>query len=128
MPCRRPRCQRRLKARSRFGPTSAYASDHLRQWLFPARSLPPPGRSPMLSLSVVIPVYRQLRCLDMTLGSLATQIPSPGEFEVIVVDDGSGDDTAAVVGKHKAWLPVRLVQHSVNRGRAAARNSGAAVA
>jgi glycosyltransferase involved in cell wall biosynthesis len=82
----------------------------------------------MLSLSVVIPVYRQPRCLDMTLGSLATQTPSPGEFEVIVVDDGSGDDTAAVVGKHKASLPVRLIQHSVNRGRAAARNSGAAVA
>lgn len=82
----------------------------------------------MLSLSVVIPVYRQLRCLDMTLRSLAAQTLSPEEFEVIVVDDGSGDDTVAVVGKHKARLPVRLIQHSVNRGRAAARNSGAAVA
>ncbi|HWF82943.1 MAG TPA: glycosyltransferase [Streptosporangiaceae bacterium] len=94
----------------------------------PSRSLPLPGRSSMLSLSVIIPVYRQSRCLDMTLGSLAAQTPSPGEFEVIVVDDGSGDDTAAVVGKHEASLPVRLVQHGVNRGRAAARNSGAAVA
>lgn len=82
----------------------------------------------MLSLSVVIPVYRQPRCLDMTLGSLATQTLSPGEFEVIVVDDGSGDDTAAVVGKHKDRLPIRLIQHDVNRGRAAARNSGVAVA
>jgi len=82
----------------------------------------------MPSLSVVIPVYRQPRCLDLTLTSLATQQPPPGDFEVVVVDDGSGDETESVIASHQGSLPVRLVKQSVNRGRAAARNAGAAAA
>jgi glycosyltransferase involved in cell wall biosynthesis len=81
-----------------------------------------------MSLSLVIPVYRQRRCLDLTLGSLAAQTPDPGDFEVIVVDDDSGDDTASVVAGYRGRLPVRLLHQNVNRGRAVARNAGAAAA
>lgn len=82
----------------------------------------------MPSLSIVIPVYRQLRCLDLTLRSLAAQTPSPAELEIIIVDDDSEDDTASVVAKHQGLLPIRLIRQRVNRGRAAARNVGAASA
>ncbi|MEU8352071.1 glycosyltransferase [Streptomyces sp. NPDC048845] len=81
-----------------------------------------------MSLSVVIPHYRQLRCLDLTLGALADRSPDPGPFEVLVVDDDSGDGVAPVVARHRDRLPVRLLRQPVNRGRAAARNRGAAEA
>ena len=82
----------------------------------------------MTSLSIVIPVYRQPRCLDLTLTSLANQTLPPAECEVIVVDDGSEDDTASIVARHRDALPVRLIRQDLNRGRAAARNAGVAAA
>jgi GT2 family glycosyltransferase len=82
----------------------------------------------MPSLSVVIPVYRQLRCLDLTLAALAAQLPKPADLEIIVVDDGSGDETGSVVASYQSALPARLIKLGVNRGRAAARNAGAAAA
>jgi GT2 family glycosyltransferase len=82
----------------------------------------------MPSLSIVIPVYRQLRCLDLTLSALAAQQPPPADFEIIVVDDGSRDETDSVVGSFQGSLPVRLVRLDANRGRAAARNAGVAAA
>ena len=58
-------------------------------------------------------------CLDQTLRSI----------EVIVVDDGSKDDTAKVVERvaRRADLPIRLIRHE-NRGRGAARDTGVAAA
>jgi glycosyltransferase involved in cell wall biosynthesis len=82
----------------------------------------------MMSLSLVIPAYRQPGCLDLALRSLTAQSQPPADLEIIVVDDDSGDDIGAVVDKYSAALPVRLVTQSVNRGRAAARNAGARVA
>ena len=41
-------------------------------------------------------------------------------LQVIVVDDGSADDTSAVAAKHG----VTVIRHEVNRGISAARNSG----
>jgi glycosyltransferase involved in cell wall biosynthesis len=56
------------------------------------------------------------------LESVAAQQLAPAE--VIVVDDGSEDETAAEAERHAATV----VRHEVNRGCAIARNSGLAVA
>lgn len=77
-------------------------------------------------LSVVIPTYNQVECLELTLGSLVRQTAGRDRFEVIVVDDASVQDVRAVVRRHEAALPVRYVRHDVNRGRSAARNTGVA--
>ncbi len=45
-------------------------------------------------VSVVVPTFNRARLLESTLGSLVAQDPRP---HVIVVDDGSTDDTAAVL-------------------------------
>lgn len=57
--------------------------------------------------------------LGRTLEALAAQTASD-VMDVLVVDDGSSDDTAAVASRHGA----RVVQHDENRGLAAARNTG----
>lgn len=61
------------------------------------------------SASVIIPTYNRSRLLAMTLESLAAQDLPAERFEVIVVDDGSSDDTAAVVDRYRDRL--RLSYH-----------------
>ncbi|MCB0566506.1 MAG: glycosyltransferase [Phaeodactylibacter sp.] len=48
-------------------------------------------------ISVIIPTYNRRQLLEYTLRSLANQNISKAEFEVIVVDDGSSDDTFQMV-------------------------------
>jgi GT2 family glycosyltransferase len=77
-----------------------------------------------LRLSVVVPTYNRSEVLRVCLASLARQTLSSDQFEVLVVDDGSTDDTESVVGSFRGALPVRYLRQPQNRGRAAARNRG----
>jgi glycosyltransferase involved in cell wall biosynthesis len=74
-------------------------------------------------VSVVVPTRDRAGYLDVTLASLADQdFEEP--YEVIVVDDGSGDSTPDVIRRHG----VRSLVHDPPRGPNAARNEGARVA
>src|SRR5215469_2243979 len=73
--------------------------------------------------SVIIPVRNGERTLRQCLDAIfATH--HAGEFEVILVDDGSTDSTQAIASD----FPCRLIHSGVSRGPAAARNRGAAEA
>jgi glycosyltransferase involved in cell wall biosynthesis len=81
-------------------------------------------------ISVVIPTYNRLPILQKCLRALeAQQLDDPLEgFEVVLVDDGSTDDTVAWIHAHAAALPhVRLIQQS-HGGPAQGRNRGVAEA
>jgi poly-beta-1,6 N-acetyl-D-glucosamine synthase len=84
-----------------------------------ARRLPP--------VSILIPAYNEAEVLDRALGSLAV-LDYP-EYEVVVVDDGSQDDTlrvaAAWEGRH-GNAEFRVVTKR-NGGKATALNTGIAV-
>jgi glycosyltransferase involved in cell wall biosynthesis len=80
----------------------------------------PTGGQPLISF--VIPAYNAAAVLDRTLGSLARQTV-PDSFEVIVVDDGSTDDTVDVAAGF-GGLAVEVVSQE-NAGPSAARNTGA---
>jgi glycosyltransferase involved in cell wall biosynthesis len=73
-------------------------------------------------VSVVVPSYNAARTLDETLRSVRSQ--THAELEIIVVDDGSTDDTAAVAQRHADVDPRVRVIRQVNGGVAAARNTG----
>lgn len=74
-------------------------------------------------VSVVIPAYDAGAYLPATLRSILSQTFT--DFEVIVVDDGSTDDTPAVLQRFAAADPrVRPVVLDRNGGRSAARNRG----
>lgn len=75
--------------------------------------------------SVVIPTYNRLPILQKCLQAMAQQtLTPPDRYEVIVVDDGSTDDTLAWLAAEHANLPmVRLVCQD-HQGAAAARNLG----
>ncbi|MEO8698235.1 MAG: glycosyltransferase [Acidimicrobiales bacterium] len=73
------------------------------------------------AVSVVVPTHNRAPKLARVLEALAEVECPIGGFEVIVVDDGSVDDTAAVVAA--ASLPVVLIRQA-NAGAASARNRG----
>jgi glycosyltransferase involved in cell wall biosynthesis len=76
-----------------------------------------------LDASVVIPVYNGASTLKACLSALATQSFPKDRFEVIVVDDGSTDETLAVARS----FGVRAIRQR-NRGAPAARNNGISAA
>jgi glycosyltransferase involved in cell wall biosynthesis len=77
----------------------------------------------MKPLSIIIPALNEEHYLPRLLQSFTTQ-KSTGLYEVIVVDGGSTDDTAAVVKKYQKVLPTLSLYRS-KRGVAKQRNYGA---
>ena len=76
--------------------------------------------------SVIVPTYNRSALLSVTLASLELQNVPPGSFEVVVADDGSSDDTEAVVEGFAGRGPVRYAfQEDLGHRPAAARNTGA---
>lgn len=76
-------------------------------------------------VSVVIPVYRDgKRAVAAAEAMLAQDFPADSRVEVILVDDGSDDDTEIVLAELADR--VRIIRLDSNRGRSFARNTGAA--
>lgn len=77
---------------------------------------------PLIAYSVIIPTHNAVDTLVPLLASIAPQVSD--SVEVLVIDDGSTDDTAARV----ADFPITYIALDKNAGPAAARNQGAAMA
>jgi glycosyltransferase involved in cell wall biosynthesis len=81
----------------------------------------------MIRVSVIVPCYNSARLVRETAASLAAQ--TLRELEVIFVDDGSTDDTPAVLEELIAPHGDRMtICSQPNAGVAAARNRGIAIA
>ena len=78
-----------------------------------------------LTLSIVTPTYQRAANLRLLLDSLAEQTLSSELFEVIVIDDGSADDTLDVIRSAASKLPNLAWESGTNAGPARARNRGA---
>ncbi|QIL21423.1 glycosyltransferase family 2 protein [Thermomonas sp. HDW16] len=76
-----------------------------------------------MSLSVIIPTRNRAGVLDACLSSIAEQSLATSEFEVIVVDNGSTDETPHVVERHHASLQLRCV-HAPEPGLHVGRHEG----
>jgi glycosyltransferase involved in cell wall biosynthesis len=75
-------------------------------------------------LSVVIPTYNRLHLLKRTLASLLTQDIAPESFEVLVVSDGSTDDTHDYLNTFCQKHPFSKWTMQQNQGPSSARNFG----
>lgn len=88
-------------------------------------SSPPPPRdyAPQARpvVTVLIPTYNRAQLLPRTLDSVLAQ--TFADFEVLIVDDGSTDDTTAVVARC-ADKRVKYLRQQMNAGVGAARNRG----
>ena len=78
-------------------------------------------------ITVIIPTHARPRELSACLDALSRSNYERDRFEVIVVDDGSPIPVDCVVGLFAHRLDIRMLREE-NRGPAAARNAGAALA
>jgi len=74
----------------------------------------------MAAVSVIIPTFNRAHMVCRAVGSVLGQTYK--EFELVVVDDGSTDDTGRRV--REFGNRIDLVTHETNRGVSAARNTG----
>lgn len=86
----------------------------------------PPTPPAAASLSLVLPAFNEAENLRVGLSEAVHVLEGLGrDFEIIVVDDGSSDDTAAAVEATSHRDPrVRLIRHPKNCGYGAALRSG----
>jgi glycosyltransferase involved in cell wall biosynthesis len=80
---------------------------------------------PTVPVSVVVPCFRCASTLQRAVQSVAAQASLP--FELILVDDGSGDDTVLLLRKlatlyPPGWIKIEILDRNV--GAASARNAG----
>ncbi len=73
--------------------------------------------------SVVIPTYNRADVLAKTLTALFQQSVQPVDYEVIVVDDGSTDNTASVVQSFRKKNKNLIYIKQKNQGQGVARNT-----
>jgi peptidoglycan/xylan/chitin deacetylase (PgdA/CDA1 family)/GT2 family glycosyltransferase len=81
----------------------------------------------VVGLSIIIPTHNRAGPLRACLDALGRQTVSPDDIEVIVVNDGSTDDTARLVSEMHAPFALRVLDQP-RRGQTCARNNGARAA
>lgn len=86
---------------------------------------------PLQELSLFFPCHNEAENLEALVADALAALPAlASRYEVILVDDGSRDDTAGVAERlvQQHGGAVRLVRHEVNRGYGGALRSGFAAA
>jgi glycosyltransferase involved in cell wall biosynthesis len=84
-----------------------------------------PPLKPPIRLTVVIPVYNEVRWVEKLLRRVEASDRLGCELEMIVVDDGSTDGTSALLERLVADHPsMRLFRQASNRGKGAALRRG----
>lgn len=93
------------------------------------RLVPRPSRTDVaIELSIVIPAYNEAYRLPVVLDALRHHVELT-TTEIIVVDDGSDDETSQVARRTGDWAKhLVVVRHESNQGKGAAVRSGVAVA
>lgn len=80
-----------------------------------------------IKVSVIVPVFNSSQYIGATLDSIISQ--DFDDFEIIVIDDGSSDNSLEIVNGKLATIDIpNTVIHQENRGVSAARNKGIDVA
>ncbi len=77
-------------------------------------------------ISVIVPVYNSINCLEKCVRSLCAQTYS--NLEILLIDDGSTDGTAALVEELAKTDPRIRMHHKENGGASSARNVGISLA
>lgn len=79
-----------------------------------------------MKLSIIIPVYNVEAYLSMCLESLVTQDMDKSEYEIILVNDGSTDNSLKIIKEFKEKFSNTIIINQENQGVSNARNNGLA--
>ena len=75
------------------------------------------------TVSIIIPTYNRAHLIDRSIQSVLNQTYQ--DFELIVVDDGSTDNTEDIIRQFQEKdKRIKYIKHDKNKGGSAARNTG----
>jgi glycosyltransferase involved in cell wall biosynthesis len=79
------------------------------------------------TLSIIVPAYNESRAIEGVVANIEAAGDTLDGYEILIVDDGSTDDTGQVADElARTQQNVKVIHHSPNRGFAAAYASGLA--
>lgn len=84
-----------------------------------------PNKNIMSKISVIIPTYNCARYITQAIDSVLKQ--TYNDFEIIIIDDGSTDNTREAIERYLVYKNIRCF-HQKNLGLAASRNKGIQIA
>jgi dolichol-phosphate mannosyltransferase len=73
---------------------------------------------------VILPAYNEEKTIGSLLEEIRRTLKKERNYKIIVVNDGSKDNTQPVVERFFSQLPLQLINHPTNRGLAEALRSG----
>lgn len=74
-------------------------------------------------LSIIIPIYKVEQFIYQCLDSIFSQLSKNNQIEIIVVNDGTPDNSMDIVKKFSSYLQLRIIEQH-NQGLSVARNTG----
>jgi len=77
----------------------------------------------MQLLSVIVPAYNEESNIPILVERVAKAL-SGIDYELIIIDDGSIDNTADVAKKFEDKYPIRVIRHELNKGKIEALKTG----
>ena len=83
-----------------------------------------PAAVALLDFSVVIPCYNEMTSIERTIEEIRAVMPPGASCRIIVVDDGSTDDTKKILRKISPADNLQIIEHARNRGYGAALKTG----
>lgn len=82
-----------------------------------------------MKISFILPVYNVEKYIERCLSSIFEQDVSEDDFEVVIVNDCTLDNTMSIIENWRILHKnIRLVEHDKNKGLGAARNTGLKIA
>jgi glycosyltransferase involved in cell wall biosynthesis len=73
-----------------------------------------------MKLAIIIPAYNEEKTIGQVLKTIPRRFPKISQTEIVVISDGSTDQTAAIAKKAR----VTLIEHDLNRGLGGALGTG----
>lgn len=78
-----------------------------------------------MTVSIIIPYYNEPTLLQLLEKVLSVEAPDDISFEIIVIDDGSTDETTSALKKNKQLMSMIIFEeHKINKGKGAAIKTG----
>ena len=78
----------------------------------------------MAALTILMPVFNERATVVKAIDEVLEAAPLDGDFELLVVNDGSGDGTGEVLAERSWPANVTVLEHPQNRGKGAAISTG----
>ena len=72
-------------------------------------------------ISIIVATYNRAKTISRAIDSILAQ--TYDNFEIIIVDDGSADDTLKILSKYND-AKIKIIKHEINKGVCAAKNTG----